>query len=94
MAMRKICALLICPMNSKHVIMIANAASIPTIRWTAEKLLVAENPSKQQVQNMTYNVLSCRQIIKMNNMLLSIDQSNILNLKDVPVKARNRGSST
>lgn len=60
---------------------------MPAIKWTDVKLLVALNPSKQQIQNIVSSVFNCKQIIKMKSMLVSIVQSNILNLNDVAVKA-------
>ncbi len=74
--------------------MTAKAASIPTIRCVDVKLLVALKPLKQLCQNITYSVFICKQIINMKSILLSIDQSNILNLNEVAVKATYERKST
>jgi hypothetical protein len=87
MEIRNIWAMLSCPINSNAVIITARAASIPTTKCTAVKLLVALKPLKQLCQNIMYRVLSWRHMIRMNSMLLIMVQSNILNLKEVAVKA-------
>ncbi len=50
-------------------------------------MLEALNPLKQLCQNITYSVLSWRHTIKIKSILLIMVQSNILNLKEVAVKA-------
>lgn len=68
--------------------MIANAASIPTTIWVVDRLLVTLKPLKQLCQNIMYNVFICKHMVNMKSMLLNIDQSSILNLKDVAVNAK------